>query len=195
MLRPMMRSARDQRSVRGARASPMTAPIVLGAARLVLLACGSTTTNSPVEDGGHPMDSAGSIGGAGGMAGGGGASSTDASDAGTGGADRNDGSLQPFPCIALVPLGPEITDFSGTDPTGTWGDPSAFGGGVYSYGGSSDGGNDLTVAVDLAVHSLRVTGKVTSYSGFGLYFNQFPDASPYRGISFKPSGTLCGRAL
>src|SRR5260370_3556059 len=188
MLRAMG-SVRDQGSVRGARASMMTAPIALGATTLFLLACSSTTT-TPVEDAGGPMDSAGSMGGAGGMAGGGGGSSTDASDAGTAGADRNDGSLQPFPCFGVAPLGPEITDFSGTDPMGSWGDPSSFGGGVYSYGGTSDGGQDLTGVVDLVAHSFRVTGQVTTYSGFGLFFDQCVDASRFRGISFKLSGTI-----
>src|SRR5260221_4995417 len=100
MLRAMG-SARDQGSVRGARASMMTAPIALGATTLFLLACSSTTT-TPVEDAGGPMDSAGSIGGAGGMAGGGGGLSNESGEAGTTDADRNDGSLQTFPFFAVI---------------------------------------------------------------------------------------------
>jgi hypothetical protein len=135
------------------------------------------------------MDSTGSTGGAGGMPG------ADANDTGNGGADASDGSLQPFPCSPVVPSGPEITDFSGTDPMGTWGDLTGFGGGVYSYGGMSDGGADLVGTVDLVAHSYHVTGQVTTYSGFGLYFNRCTDASRYRGISFKLSGTIGGGAL
>jgi hypothetical protein len=146
---------------------------------------------APPSDAAVPMDSAGSTGGAGGMPG------ADAKDTGSsgGGADAADGSLQPFPCSPVVPSGPEITDFSGTDPMGTWGDLTEFGGGVYSYGGMSDGGTDLTGAVDLVAHTYRVTGQVTTYSGFGLYFNRCTDASRYRGISFKLSGTIGGGAL
>jgi hypothetical protein len=66
---------------------------------------------------------------------------------------------------------------------------------VYSYGGNSDGGQDLTGAVDLVAHSFRVTGQVTTYSGFGLFFDQCVDASRFRGISFKLSGTIGGGGI
>src|SRR5579859_1082011 len=56
---------------------------------------------------------------------------------GAGAPGRSDASLEPFPCFAVKPLVPAITDFSGTDAMGRWGDPLSFAGGVYSYGGSN----------------------------------------------------------
>jgi hypothetical protein len=96
----------------------------------------------------------------------------------------------------VKPLVPAITDFSGTDAMGRWGDPLSFAGGVYSYGGSNDAGNDagmdLAAAVDMVAHNLHITGRVTTYSGFGLYFDECADASDYRGITFKLNGTITG---
>jgi hypothetical protein len=90
--------------------------------------------------------------------------------------------------------GPTITDFSDNDPTGRWVNAS-FGGGEYVYGGSSDAGMDLAGSVDLAAHNFHVAGRVTTYSGFGLYFDECIDASLYRGISFKLTGTTGGGAI
>jgi len=188
------------RELRSARASAWL-PAALGGLIAGLSSCSSDTATLGIADTGVPIDGSGGWGGATGAAGssagsagmdapGGGAGSRpDASDVG------GDASLEPFPCFAVKPLAPTITDFSGTDPTGRWGDPISFGGGVYSYGGSGDAGLDLTATVDLVAQNFHVTGHVTTYSGFGLYFDECADASDYRGITFKLSGTVAGGGL
>jgi alpha-L-fucosidase len=101
----------------------------------------------------------------------------------------NDGTLCPLPATAL------ISDFTYTPPVdggvpnttsvrfGTYG---ALTGGGYVYSGS------YPLASDVTQSNWHISGTVGDYSGFGLYFDGCNrlDASKYKGISFKISGTI-----
>jgi hypothetical protein len=99
--------------------------------------------------------------------------------------------------LCSLPVTPLITDFAYVAPDG--GAPNItdvhFGSG---YGVLSGGGylypttGMYALAPDLSQSTWHIVGTVRDYSGFGLYFNDCNriDASKYKGISFKVSGTL-----
>jgi hypothetical protein len=168
-------------------------------------ACGGSEANAPKEDSGLPDDAAGSGGVGGSGAAGTGAAGTGAAGMGgagvggasNGGSSGSGGSLMPFACAGVRPPSAAITDFSGTDPQGTWGDISTgFYGGTYVYSGTNaNGGPDLTALADVTAKTFRVTGRVSTYSGFGIWFGRCTNAAKYRGLSFKLTGTLGGGSL
>src|SRR5262249_28517612 len=56
-----------------------------------------------------------------------------------------------------------------------------FGGGLYTYG---------TITQETTnTGAFHVSGSVTDYSGFGIYFNTCTDVSAYTGLSFTLTGT------
>jgi alpha-L-fucosidase len=99
----------------------------------------------------------------------------------------NDGTLCPLPATA------PITDFTfapsdsgATDTTGVrFGSYGSLSGGVYIYPSSK-------ITSDVTQSNWHITGTVGDYSGFGLYFDgcNRVDASKYKGISFKISGSM-----
>src|SRR5262249_54396898 len=65
----------------------------------------------------------------------------------------------------------------------TWGTftNGMFGGGLYTYG---------TITQETTnTGAFHVSGSVTDYSGFGIYFNTCTDVSAYTGLSFTLTGT------
>ncbi|HEX9294306.1 MAG TPA: hypothetical protein VF881_00670 [Polyangiaceae bacterium] len=161
----------------------ITGPAVVLVGASLALACSESDGGvSPQDGGGLDRGAAGASGTSG------------TGGAGEGGSGGSGGSLMPYPCAGVRPPSAAITDFSGTDPRGTWGDPSSgFSGGMYVYGDADgDLAADLTGVADLAAKNFHVTGQVGTYSGFGIYFSQCANASQYKGISFKLTGTTTG---
>jgi alpha-L-fucosidase len=107
----------------------------------------------------------------------------------------NDGTLCPLPATPL------ITDFTfaapdggTTDTTGVhFGSSGSLSGGEYVY--PTSGSSPITS--DVSLSNWHITGTVGDYSGFGLYFDGCNriDASKYKGISFKISGSMGGNQL
>jgi hypothetical protein len=109
----------------------------------------------------------------------GGASSGGATSGGTGG-----GAMTAYPCAGKVPPSADITDFTMVPE---WGNTAEFGGGHYVYpAGTAVGAlTEASTAGDL-----NVTGMVSTYSGFGLYFAFCSDASAFTGVQFDISGNV-----
>jgi hypothetical protein len=103
----------------------------------------------------------------------------------------NDGTLCPLPAAPL------ITDFTyapldggTTDATGVhFGSYGSLSGGEYVY--------PAAITSDVSLSQWHISGTVGTYSGFGLYFDgcNRVDASKYKGISFKISGSMGGNQL
>jgi hypothetical protein len=137
-----------------------------------LVACGSSQTTS----------------GAGGN--GGGAGGTTKPTGGSGGSSSTstalaDGKLCPAPPALIT----DFTYTSGSDSTQVhFGNSAVLGGGEYLYGGLSG----APLVSDMSGSNWHITGTVGDYSGFGLYFDNCNrvDASAFKGISFKVSGTV-----
>ena len=103
----------------------------------------------------------------------------------------NDGTLCPLPATAL------ITDFTFAPPDGGTTDTTGVHFGTY---GSLSGGEYVYPAAiisDVSQSNWHISGTVGTYSGFGLYFDgcNRVDASKYKGISFKISGSMGGNQL
>jgi hypothetical protein len=172
------------------------------ATALVVVACSSTSEDDD-DKGSGGTGASGGTGGAGGSTGGkapatGGMSTT----GGAGGAGGTAGSTTGGSAGAASGGAPGAgaggmapTGFACTTPTAatcdsiqTWGNftNGTFGGGLYVYG-------DITrdTAVTDAFH---VTGTVTTYSGFGVYFNSCSSLAAYTGVSFVMTGTSASTA-
>jgi len=105
-------------------------------------------------------------------------------DAGT--VTGNDGTLCPLPGTAL------ISDFTYAPPDGSTASTTGLHFGTY---GALSGGEYVYPAAlvsNIAQSNWHISGTVGDYSGFGLYFDNCNrvDASQYKGISFKISGTI-----
>ncbi len=134
--------------------------------------------------GGSTAGTGGSTGGTGGSLGvSGGAAGTT-----SGGSGGSGGSGVTFACShTAVPESGTITDFDPWSGTGEWGEDMGLTGGSYTYGNSADG-SSLTATVTSGV--MHVTGSVSSYAGFGLWFGPCSDASAFTGITMTVGGTL-----
>jgi hypothetical protein len=130
--------------------------------------------------------------GSGGSSGGGNGGSTTVGSGGSGGGGstgsaETDGVLCPLPANAL------ITDFT-YDDTSTdtstvhFGDSTTLGGGEFVYPTSGS----WPVTSDMTQNNWHIKGTLGDYSGFGLFFDNCNrvDASAYKGISFKISGSV-----
>ena len=166
-----------------------------------LAACGSQDSNPGGKGGsggtgGGTTAPAGTGGttaptGTGGVAGGGttaAAGTGGAGTAGTTGAVSTDGTLCLGPTQAL------ITDFTypgnSADTTQVhFGDSTTLAGSEYVYPAGTD---SYPLNSDVGANNWHITGTVGTYSGFGLYFDGCNriDASAYKGISLKISGTV-----
>ncbi len=80
-----------------------------------------------------------------------------------------------FACTAPTAATCDSIQVWGTFSNGT------FGGGLYTYGQLT---RDATVT-----DSFKVSGMVTDYSGFGVYFNSCSSLAAYTGVSFVMTGT------
>jgi alpha-L-fucosidase len=98
----------------------------------------------------------------------------------------NDGTLCPLPATPL------ITDFTYAPPDGGTADTTRvpFGGNGSLAG--SEYVYPAAITSDVSLSAWHITGTVGTYSGFGLYFDSCNrvDASKYKGISFKISGSM-----
>jgi alpha-L-fucosidase len=113
---------------------------------------------------------------------------TTASDTDAGAVTGNDGTLCPLPATAL------ISDFTYSDA----GTPSTSGVHFGVYGALSGGEyvypttGSYPLVSNVTESDWHISGTVGDYSGFGLYFDNCNrvDASRYKGISFKISGSI-----
>jgi hypothetical protein len=149
-----------------------------------LLACTSQETNPNTGSNGGTTAPAATGGVAGGgttaPAGTGGSSATSSTDATTA-----EGKL------CLPPAQAMITDFTpaATETTQVhFGNANTLGGGQYLYPASGT----YPLTSDVTGGNWHISGTVGDYSGFGLYWDNCKrvDASKYKGISFKISGTV-----
>jgi len=128
--------------------------------------------------------------GAGSNSGGNAGSGTGGASAGTtsGGAGGSDDAPMGFACPGVEPTSTDITDFTDLMPEAEpmWGPApamDAFYGGLFAYGGK-----DAIPTTDISNDDLHITGKISDYSGAGLYVAYCTDASKYRGVRFKIKG-------
>ena len=114
--------------------------------------------------------------------------------AGTTGSAATDGT-------ACLPIGTAlITDFTyaPSDASATATDKVRFGTSGTLEGGTAVWTNATTpLTSDVTQNNWHISGNIENYSGFNLYFDNCSriDASAYKGISFKISGSLGGGSL
>jgi hypothetical protein len=86
----------------------------------------------------------------------------------------------------------KITDFSIWSAGGTtiWGDEMSLTGGEFFYQNDAEGGAPVSVEVDAAAGTAHITGTVTGYAGWGLWFGECTNASRWTGIRFVMGGSL-----
>jgi hypothetical protein len=149
-----------------------------------LVACTSQETNPNTgSNGGTTAPAAtGGVSG-GGTTSSGGSSATSSTDATTA-----EGKL------CLPPAQAMITDFTpgATETTQVhFGNSTTLGGGQYVYP-AAGGTVTYPLTSDVTGGNWHISGTVGDYSGFGLYWDNCKrvDASKYKGISFKISGTV-----
>ncbi len=105
----------------------------------------------------------------------------------TGGANNVGGSpATPSPCHTPVPGTGLITSFEPWSPSGMWGTPKALNGGQFFYQDTPE--QKLTATVKDG--ALTLSGTVTTYAGWGLYFGPCSDASRFTGVSMLLGGTI-----
>jgi hypothetical protein len=146
------------------------------ATMVVVAACGLGACTTQEVD---PMGAGGTSGGAGTSGGG---------STGTGGLAAIEG----VPCLPV--MGPMITDFT-NDPDGGTATGPRFG--VYGTSWSGGGATYGQLMQTLTGNDWHISGMVTDYSGFNLYFDDVNaakcnriDASAYAGIQFTIWGSL-----
>ena len=150
-----------------------------------LVACTTTESNPAGGTGGANVG----VGAGGSTTGPGGSTGT----AGTSGSVATDGVACPVPTAAL------ITDFTyvpadgGTASTTEvhFGNSTTLGGGEFVYPAATST-SAYPITSDMTQSNWHITGNIGDYSGFGLYFDNCSrvNASAYKGISFKISGTV-----
>jgi hypothetical protein len=113
-------------------------------------------------------------------------SSAGSTTGGTGGAG-GDASQVVTKCQGVVPSSPAIADFDTAPAAGAmyqWGSPAQgttdFWGGTFNY--------PAKLELSFEDGALTATGRVTEYTGFGLYVQNCANASSYEGVRFKISG-------
>jgi hypothetical protein len=104
-------------------------------------------------------------------------------------ADLPDGA---FACQYSRVPNEKITDFSiwNAGASTVWGDDMSLTGGEFAYQNDAEGGAPLTVEVDAAAGTAHITGTVTGYAGWGLWFGECTNASRWTGIRFTMGGDL-----
>ena len=155
-----------------------------------LVACTTQESNSGGTGGSAPVGAGGSAGGGGAIMGAGGAGV-----AGTTGSAATDGKA----CLPVTKA--LITDFTYAPSDGgtTSTSQARFGDSATTLsGGTSVWTNSATpLTSDVTQNNWHITGTVDNYSGFNLYLDSCNrvDASAYKGIQFKISGSLGGGTL
>lgn len=133
----------------------------------------------------------GGTGGGGVLAGTGGATTpggNGGATAGTTGSSGTDGEMCPLPASPLITDFTYVPALDGSATTTTevrWGSYGAtLSGGEYTY--------PAAIVSDVTQSNWHMSGTVGTYSGFGLYWDNCSrvDASAYKGISFKISGSV-----
>jgi hypothetical protein len=145
---------------------------------LLLAACGGDKSTEETATGGRVNSGGAATGG------------STPSSGGSGGAGGSGGVAGAFACDPLPPPGPEIT--ANIDAAGNWG-TAAFKGGSFVYGDADmDKANDIKI--DYSAKNMHITGKVGTYTGFGIWFGPVMgqtipciDGSAYKGVSFEMS--------
>lgn len=161
-----------------------------GGVGLVLL-LGAASAVFACSSGGDDDDERPSAGSnSGGNAGSGTGGSNGGASAGTatGGGSGSGGAPMGFACPGIKPTSTDITDFTKLMPSDApmWGAApatDAFYGGLFSYGAPQ-----AIPVTDVSEDNLHITGKVSDYSGAGLYVSYCTDASKYQGVRFKIKG-------
>ena len=85
------------------------------------------------------------------------------------------------------PQGEEICDFSEWSGTssGNWSGENGMSGGWFTYAGTGS-----SISVTHGSGSLRLSGTVNNYAGFGMDFDACVDASAYSGVAFSIGGAI-----
>jgi hypothetical protein len=123
---------------------------------------------------------AGTAAGSAGTAGAGGATGGSAGTAGAGGA----AGMMGFACGHAAATCNALTELSA--------DAMCFGSGDFKVGVGMPYGAGLTL--DQTMGSLHVSGMVSDYSGFNIWFVSCSDLSAYTGVSFTITGTIAATA-
>jgi hypothetical protein len=86
----------------------------------------------------------------------------------------------------------KVSDFTiwNADAMPVWGDSMSLTGGEFSYQNDAEMSDPLTVDVDTAAGTAHITGNVTGYAGWGLWFGPCTNASRWTGIRFVIGGSL-----
>jgi hypothetical protein len=86
----------------------------------------------------------------------------------------------------------KITDFTiwNAGATTVWGDDMRLTGGEFAYQNDDEGGAPLTVEIDTATGNAHITGTITGYAGWGLWFGECTNASRWTGVRFTMGGDL-----
>lgn len=121
----------------------------------------------------------------------GGAGGTSGGSGGAGGAGVGGGSAGGALGTACMPPAQVITDFT-FEPDGGSTTEAKFGNATTFSGGAGFVYPDTAITSDVTGGNWRIKGNVADYSGFGISFYNCNvlDASAFKGITFKLSGTL-----